>query len=240
MVVATEAPAMKIAAQRLLPVRLRVPDVSKTRWRRALLGGGVAATALYFVMDAVASRLYDGYSYRDQTISELSAIGASTRPLWIPGGVAYAVLTIAFAAGIWTSAGERRALRVVAAVVGAYAVVGLVGWPFAPMHQREVLAVGGGTFSDTMHLVFSGVDGILVILMLASASAAFGGRFRMYTLATLAVVLVFGPLVGLDADKVQDNEATPWLGVKERILVFAPMVWMTALAVVLMREGRPK
>ena len=51
---------------------------------KALLACGAGSTLFYFGMDAVAALLYDGYSYTDQTISELSAIGAPTRSLWVP------------------------------------------------------------------------------------------------------------------------------------------------------------
>jgi hypothetical protein len=37
----------------------------------------------------------------------------------------------------------------VGGLILAYASLGLL-WPFAAMHQREVLAAGGGTLSDTM------------------------------------------------------------------------------------------
>lgn len=42
------------------------------RWRipaRVLTAAGMAAFALYIAMDVGASLAYDGYSYRDQTIS---------------------------------------------------------------------------------------------------------------------------------------------------------------------------
>jgi hypothetical protein len=56
-------------------------------------------------MDVVASILYDGYSYRDQTVSELSAIGAPTRSFWFAFGSVWSGLVIAFGVGVWQSAG---------------------------------------------------------------------------------------------------------------------------------------
>jgi hypothetical protein len=105
---------------------LHAANVSNLGWRKALLGCGVAAALLYFGMDLLAASRYDGYSYTDQTISELSAVGAPTRSLWIPLAFVYSVLTIACGFGVWTSAAQRRALRFVAVFVAAIGILGLV------------------------------------------------------------------------------------------------------------------
>jgi EamA domain-containing membrane protein RarD len=189
-------------------------------------------------MDLLASLRYEGYSYADQTISELSAIGAPTRSLWVPLGVVYAVLVIAFGFGVWASSAEKRALRIVSGLVIGAGLLSLVAWPFAPMHQREVLAAGGSTVSDTMHLVLAGVNSLLFLLMIGVGAMALGKRFRRFSLATLLVVLVFGALTGLGAANVQANESTPWLGIKERLAVEGSMLWMAILGIALLRVRR--
>ncbi len=68
---------------------------------KALLQGGVLSSLLYVTADLVVSSAYEGYSYADQTISELSAIGAPTRPSWIALSVLLATLSAAFAWGVW-------------------------------------------------------------------------------------------------------------------------------------------
>jgi hypothetical protein len=203
------------------------------------VGCGVAATALYFGMDLLAASLTDGYSYADQTISELSAIGVPTRPLWIPLGVAYSVLTIACGFGIWESAVQKPALRVVAAFVAAIGVLGLVAWPFAPMHQREVLAAGGSTLSDTLHLMLGAADTLLFVLSIAFGSTALGRRFRLYSIATILAVLASGAVTAMNAPGVADNEPTPWIGVTERVAVFGSMLWIAVLAIALWRGEAP-
>src|SRR5688572_10158430 len=99
---------------------------------------------------------WEGYSSTSQTISELSAIGAPTRSLWLLPGAVYTVLVTAFGWGVWTSGGRSRALRAVGGLIMAYGALGLA-WPFAPMHLREALAAGGSTLSDTMHIVLASV-----------------------------------------------------------------------------------
>jgi hypothetical protein len=112
--------------------------------RKILLICGIVSSLLYVATNVFVPMQWEGYSSASQTVSELSAIGAPTRPLWVPLGVAYTLLVAAFGWGVWASARRNRPLRVVGGLMVAYGVIGL-GWP--PMHLREVLATGGGTLT---------------------------------------------------------------------------------------------
>ena len=59
-------------------------------------------------------------------------------------------------------------------------------WP--PMHPRAVLAAGGGTLTDTLHLVWA-ITGIVSMLIVGFGAAALGKRFRVYSIATMVIVL---------------------------------------------------
>ena len=48
---------------------------------RVLLTAGIAAVVVYVIGDLLSALLYNGYSYLDQAISELSAFGSPVRPL---------------------------------------------------------------------------------------------------------------------------------------------------------------
>ena len=76
---------------------------------------------------------WEGYSSSSQVISELSAIGAPTRSMWLLPGAVYTVLVTAFGWGVWKSAGRSRALGVAGGLIVVYGSLGLL-WPFAPMH----------------------------------------------------------------------------------------------------------
>ena len=106
------------------------------RVRKPLLVCGIAASLLYGAMIWVIK--YEGYSPISQTVSELSAWGVSTRPLWMVLGSLYDALMIAFALGVWASAGGKRWLRIAGGLLFVYGLLGLA-WPFAAMHQRQVL-----------------------------------------------------------------------------------------------------
>jgi Protein of unknown function (DUF998) len=227
---------MSVVAQR--PVFTGTVSLRITRfdWRKLLLGCGIAFALLWIGMDVVASIVYDGYSYRDQTVSELSAIGAPTRPFWIAFGSVWSALVIAFAVGVWQSAGRKRALRVVAGLLIAYAAISITVGPFSSMHQREVLAAGGETLSDTLHLVVTGFGVFTFLLEIGFAATAFGTWFRFYSIATIAAMLVFGAITSFYAPEVQANEPTPWVGIYERINAYGYMLWIVVLAVMLWRK----
>jgi len=202
--------------------------------RKLLLVCGVFSSLLYVAMAVFIARQWEGYSSASQTISELSAIGAPTRSLWVLSAALYTVLVTVFGWGVWRSAGRNRALRIVGGLIGAYGTLGLV-WPFAPMHLREALAAGGGTLSDTMHLVLAGVTVPLMLLAIGFGATAFGKRFRLYSIASLAILAAFGALTFVDAPRIAANLPTPWIGVWERINISVFLLWVVLLAIMLLR-----
>jgi len=206
----------------------------KASLRKILLYCGILGSLLYTVMMIVIR--YEGYSLLSHTVSELSAIGAPTRPLWTWLGIVYQVLMIAFGLGVLLSAGRNRALRVVGWVLLFVSVVVGSLWYFGSMHQREVLAEGGATTSDTIHLILAAATVISNLLIIGFGAAAFGKRFRLYSIITLLVLLVFGILTAMDAPRVQENLPTPWAGLWERINIVAFYQWIVVLAVVLLRD----
>ena len=202
--------------------------------RKSLLVCGILSSLLYVAMTIFVAMQWEGYSSASQTISELSAIGAPTRSLWAVPGAIYTVLVTAFGWGVWKSAGRSRALRIAGGLIVAYGSLGVL-WPFAPMHLRETLAAGGGTLSDTMHLVLASATVLLMLLAIGAAAAAFGIWFRVYSLATLAILAAFGALTFLDAPRLSANLPTPWIGVWERINVGVFLLWVVVLATTLLR-----
>jgi hypothetical protein len=204
--------------------------------RKALLICGPLSSLLYVATTILVAQQWDSYSSVTQTISELSAIGAPTRATWIVAGALYTALFIAFGCGVWRSAGHARGLRIVAGLLLAYGALGLL-WPFAPMHLRETLAAGGGTVSDTLHLVLGGITVVLMLLAMASGASAFGTAFRRYTIVSLVTLLVCGALTFMDAPNVAANLPTPWIGLWERINLGVFLLWVTVLASTLLRGG---
>jgi len=202
--------------------------------RRFFLYCGIAAPLLYIIMNIFIPPLYEGYNWIRQTVSELSAVDAPTRHLWFPLGIVYTLLITAFGWGIFRSAG-KRALRVVGILMILHGLFGLI---WSPMHQREVLAAGGGTFSDTWHIVMSVITVLLMFLSIGFGAAAFGKGFRVYSIVTILVFIVFGILTFSEAPNVDKNLPTPFIGLWERINIAAFMIWLLVFAAILLRAEK--
>jgi uncharacterized membrane protein len=65
-------------------------------------------------------------------------------------------------------------------------------------------------------------------------AAAFGKRFRFYSIATVVILVAFGALTGLDGPRIAANLPTPWVGVWERINIGVFLLWVVVLAVALL------
>jgi hypothetical protein len=197
--------------------------------REVLLVCGILSSLLYVAMNVFVPMLFEGYSLASQTVSELSAIGAPTRPLWVGLGTVYSLLVAAFGWGVWKSAGRNRPLRLVGGLMVADGVISLY-WP--PMHLRG----GEVTLTDTLHIVWAMVTVLLMMLAIGFGAAAFGKRFCLYSIATMVILVVFGALTGRDGPRIAANLPTPWVGVWERISIAAFMLWVVVVAIALLRS----
>lgn len=198
--------------------------------RDILLVCGILSSILYAAMLVVVPMRWEGYSSASQAVSELSAIGAPTRPLWVALGTVYTMLAAAFGCGVWLAAGRRRALRIAGGILVAQAIVGFF-WP--PMHLRGT----GYTLTDTLHIAFAMAWLLLMLLAIGFGAAGLGKRFRRYSAATLAVFVVFGALTAVGGPRIEANLPTPWLGVWERINIGAALLWIVVFAAALLRRA---
>ncbi|MEO8588379.1 MAG: DUF998 domain-containing protein [Flavobacteriales bacterium] len=203
--------------------------------RRILLACGIVSSLLYAAMNVFVAMRWNEYSSFSQTVSELSAIDAPTRALWVKWGVLYTLLMAAFGQGVRLAADGSRPLRVAGSLMIAYGITGLA-WPLFPMHLREVLGAGGSTISDTMHIVFTFVTVLLMVAAMAFGAVAFGRRFRIYTILTILILFTFGALTGMLAPGVDANLPTPWIGVWERVNIGVFLFWVIVLATMLLRR----
>lgn len=200
--------------------------------RQIWLYCGILSPLLYALADALAGLLWEGYRFRDQTISELGAIGAPSRPLFSLMLIPVYLLLVAFGIGVWRSARDRRHVQVAGGLLVALGALALTVGQFVPMQPR-------GTeqgLTGLLHLVEGMVAMLLLVGAMGFAASAFGNRFRIYTLITFIVMLIFGVWSGIDAPRIEAGLATPWLGVKERIFWYAYQLWFVVLALTLLHE----
>jgi len=202
---------------------------SRETARKVLLACGAVSSGYYVLMNVYVPTRWEGYSPLSQVVSELSAIDAPTRSLWVWLALGYTMLLLAFGWGLRTMARGSRALRVMGALFILNAAMGPF-WP--PMHLRGVAP----TLTDTLHIVFAMVWLPVMLLAMGLGAAALGRRFRLYTIATLAVFVVFGALTAMGGERIAANLPTPWVGLWERINIGAGMVWIAVLSLVLLRR----
>jgi hypothetical protein len=207
--------------------------------KRIVLGCGIASSVWYIASDLLATMRYEGYSYLDQTFSELLAAGAPTRPLMIVlAGSAYTVLVTVFGVGVWVVGGNRTA-RLTGAMLIGYALVGAVTGVVFRMNTREALAAGLDDWRNAGHPPGTAVQSLFILLAMAIGARLLGQRFRWYSYGTIAALIVFGILTSLQIGAMTANEPTPWMGLEERINIYTTMLWIAALAAGLLRAYAP-
>lgn len=79
---------------------------------RVTLVCGIAASLWYVLLNVIIPLYWPAYDSVTQTVSELSAIGAPTRSLWIWLSLPYTIMSILFAWGVCMSSENNRPLRV--------------------------------------------------------------------------------------------------------------------------------
>jgi hypothetical protein len=221
-----------VAAVPLLPFR---PAIMRDAW----LVCGVVSSFLYVIMNIIVPTQWPGYDQASRVVSELSAVSATSRPLWVVMGLVYTLLVMAFGWGVRMAAGEQRRLRAAGTLLAVYGALGII-WTFAPMHPREALAAGGGDFRDTLHIALGVATEVLYLLALGLAASALGKAFRWYSIATFVVLFAFGALLFRDAPLVNRNEPTPLIGVWERMNIGVFLLWVIVLATALLLRGHAR
>jgi hypothetical protein len=196
--------------------------------RKVLLGCGALSSVLYLAaIDVLAPIVHPSYhSYTSQMVSELFALGAPTRPILALPMVLYNLLVFAFGAGVWASARGQRTRVLTAAALLGYGACSTVGFLLAPMELRIV----GISEQTLLHIWDTVLQGIFIALAMVFGAFVHGARFRRYSFATLAVCVVFGTLASLEAAQASMR----WIGLTERVNIYAWMVWLGVLAISLL------
>jgi hypothetical protein len=197
---------------------------------KLLLGCGVLSSLVYVAMDLVPAKRYQGYSIRDQAVSELNATGAPTRRAFLSLSAPYNALLSAFSLGVATSGATREA-RLAGGSLFASAVTGMVTPLFFPMDRRGDAATRRGM----MHPPMTAVGSVFILSSMGFGARLLGAQFRSYSYWTIAVLLVFGLLTGLYVPRLAANRRTPGMGLVERANIYAYLLWVAVLAIALWR-----
>jgi hypothetical membrane protein len=201
--------------------------------RKILLACGVISSLLYVGADLLAAARHPEYhDFFTQAISELTAVGAPTKATVEPLLILYDLLIIAFGVGVLTWDSRGGPARLVGALLAGIGVFGLAGIPFAAMRMRGT----GSLATDAPHLIVTAMIVVCILLAVGIGASLFGRRFQIYSYATLATLLAFGAMTGVQGARLAAGLPTPWLGAVERIHIGAYLLWVAVLAVALLRR----
>jgi len=197
---------------------------------------GILSPVLYAVADTLAGFQWESYSFRDQTISELGAIGSPSRQLFSAILIPTYLLFLVFGVGVWKSAENRRKLKIAAGLLVAFGSIAISIGPFVSMQLRGIEQGLAGA----LHLIEGGVEMLILLIAMGFASGALDQKFRLYTIFTIVLMLIFGVWSGMDSPLVEAGAPTPWLGVKERIMWYSYQLWFIVLSLRLLQQGNIK
>lgn len=203
--------------------------------KRILLMCGVLAPLVRVIADIVSVLLYPGYSFRDQTMSQLAAVGAPTQKLQVILLAVFDILVVAFGMGVWKSANRKRLLQITAVLLIVFGVLGLAGliFPQTAMQLEEGLA------PQLIHIIFIALAVVLIILFMAFGAFTSGKRFRFFSIALILIMLLFYGLSATMAPKGV-NFAYPWMGALERAGYYSYLMWILVFAVIQFKALKAK
>lgn len=134
----------------------------RTRDRLLALGGVIGPVA-FVVAWIVAGATTEGYSPIDDAISDLAAVGASTRALMTIGFVVFGLGLIAFGIALRGALGDRAWI---AAIATGVCTIGVAATPL------------GGWSGDTVHGIFASLGYLTIVALPLLASMSFARRGR--------------------------------------------------------------
>lgn len=198
--------------------------------RQLVLVCGVLSSATYLAADLLGALGWSGYSYRDQTISELAAIGSPSRAVTLTLFTAYNLLLGLMSIGLIVT--PRRRLRAAGWCLAGIAALGIVA-AFAPIHVRGY----PWGVNETVHSILTAITVLLIVVAMVVAAGAFGGTFETYSRITLVTTIASGAASGWIGRGLASDLPTPWIGITERVSVFSFLLWVVVLATLVSRSS---
>ena len=194
---------------------------------KMLLSFGILAPLVYLGMDLLAGKLLKGYNFSVQSMSDLSAVGSSTRPLVIALTLVASAFMIAFGVGIWQVVGPAILPRIVAGLIIGNAVAGLTATLFFPNHFGVRPAFG----TPGVLLMFLSV--LCFVLAMVFCAAAFHGWMRILSIAIPAGYILLAVFRFATA-ATSTAGAAGLIGTQERTMAYSFLAWVMALAIYLL------
>jgi len=209
--------------------KIQIPKQFAIEWtfERLFIFCGVLASLIYVFMDILAGATYKGYSFIDQTYSELLATNAATRPLMMLVSVVFSLLLIIFAMGVWSFKNTNQYARHTSVLMIFYATTSFAIDVGFQMNMRGEV----NTTRNYLHPLIMALMAIAILVTMFYGSNLLGNRFQYYTYITMAVITIFVIFTGMQVTTLDAGGDTPFMGVTERIYTYAIMLWIALLSI---------
>ena len=206
----------------------------ETFYEIALLSGMISAI-VYLLHVVVGGVLWDGYSHMEQSISDLTSVGAPNKTLLSLMTNMYGILALVFAIVLYRllKQHDSRLLRIGLLLLVVMEAVSFVGYMLFPLESSGIEQF---SFQNVMHIIVT----IIVVVTTISFTFLLGiGFLRIPRMKNLGLyILVSGIIItisGVSTGFVIANEL-PIIGLIERVNIFALQGVIFALSFVMYRE----
>jgi hypothetical protein len=201
--------------------------------KRYLFYGGMLNLLLYLAADIVGGLLTPDYVFKEHAVSELMLEGAEFRTMVSAMIFASSLAGLAFGIGflLHFQYSKDRLMFVAGILLTVSALITSFTSTIFPQDPRD----GDVTFAGTMHLTLVGLNVLITIIAMLlcgiGLNRKFGWkRFRLYSVITLVVMAVGGVV-----STVFIQNDIQWLGVSERVSIYAYFVWNAVMAWLLLQ-----
>lgn len=195
--------------------------------QKLLLICGIAAPLLTLLIDRLAGRIFEGYSFTVQSMSELSASGSPTRNFVVSVTVVTTALMLAFGVGIWRTADQILLQKIVSALVIGNAVTGLIATLFFPT-DIGVRPIFGSTGVLIMFLSV-----VCFVLAMVVGAFAYTDWVRILSIG-IPVSYVLLAIWRFATDRSSPGNRSILVGAQERTMSYSFLIWVLALAIYLL------
>jgi hypothetical protein len=188
---------------------------------KAVLIAAVVATLCSIGIDLLGLALWKGYDYVHQSITQLSALGAPTRPWAVALTIGRDLALLIVGLTLWLVSDRNVALRITASLVITTAAAGFAA-EFFPTQ------VGQSPPFSSPSVILGAIAVVASVLVIAFGAAAFSGWFRAVSIGVLAAFALL-TILGF-------MQTSPRIGLQERVMSYAILAWVILLGVALTTE----
>lgn len=201
--------------------------------RTIFLFFGILSAIIYAASDIIFGLIKPGYRFDSQSASALSAFGTPTRLGVVIVNLIASLFLIAFAAGVWMSAGQYGVLlRVMALLIVGNAIFSIIAITFFPVHLDEPM----NSPANKLNVILMFTSVVLFIGAICTGIFAYRNWFRFVSLAII-LIFVLLTIVGIIVSRnkfVVFGEHGPSVGIQERTMIYSWLLWIALQAIVLL------